>query len=261
MRYLVLYMHFLRFSLTKVLQFRFNFFFRIIMDLFYHLSNIFIFKFLFKHTQSIENWSEEEVLVFAGSYILVDGIYMTFFSTNSWWFPLLVNKGDLDYYLVRPISAFFFLSLREFAVNSFINLIFAIAIFIWAISNPLLELNFFEICAYILLILNGSIIYHLLTMLFYMPVFWTGSPRGLENIFYGIANIMRYPHKIQGTVFRFIFTFLLPINLVNSIPTSFLFDENRYQTFFLIFATSLIFYIIFHKIWKKALKSYSSASS
>ena len=46
---------------------------------------------------------------------------------------MLINKGDLDYYLVRPVSTLFFVSLREFAVNSFFNVLIAIGILVWTL--------------------------------------------------------------------------------------------------------------------------------
>ena len=42
-----------------------------------------------------------------------------------WWLPMLINRGDLDYYLVRPVSTLFFVSFRDFAANSFVNLVIA----------------------------------------------------------------------------------------------------------------------------------------
>ena len=60
---------------------------------------------------------------------------MTVFANNMWWLPIAVNRGDLDYYLVRPVSSLFFLSLREFAANSFLNLLLATGILVWALAR------------------------------------------------------------------------------------------------------------------------------
>ena len=45
---------------------------------------------------------------------VADAIHMTVFSNNMWWFPIFINRGDLDYYLIRPVSSLFFLSLRDY---------------------------------------------------------------------------------------------------------------------------------------------------
>ena len=62
-------------------------------------------------------------MVFVGSVFVADALIMTVFSNNLWWLPIYVNRGDVDYYLVRPVSSLFMLSLRDFAANSFLNLL------------------------------------------------------------------------------------------------------------------------------------------
>ena len=65
------------------------------------------------------------MFVFLAGIFMSDALHMTIFANNMWMLPILINKGDLDYYLVRPVSPLFFLSLRDFAANSFLNLVIA----------------------------------------------------------------------------------------------------------------------------------------
>jgi ABC-2 type transport system permease protein len=58
-RYLNLYIHFLRFSFSKAMEFRLDFSFRILMDVIYYIVNIMLFKVLFLHTDLIGGWNEE----------------------------------------------------------------------------------------------------------------------------------------------------------------------------------------------------------
>ena len=135
MRYLRLYLFFLQFSFSKAMEFRLDFFFRIAMDVIYYIVNIALFKVLLLHTPIIAGWNEEQMMVFVACYLLVDAVNMTIFSTNMWWLPFYINRGDLDYYLIRPVSPLFFLSLREFSANSFVNLIIAMSFFFYTIFS------------------------------------------------------------------------------------------------------------------------------
>jgi ABC-2 type transport system permease protein len=129
-RYLRLYLYFLRFSFSKAFEFRVDFWFRVVMDAFYYAVNIGFYRVLYVHTDLLAGWDERQVMVFVGSYLVVDGLNMTVFANNLWWLPINVNKGNLDYYLVRPVSPFFFLTLREFAANSFVNLLLALGVLV-----------------------------------------------------------------------------------------------------------------------------------
>src|SRR5687767_11980835 len=98
MKYLRLYRSFLIFSISRSLEFRFDFTFRIFMDLTYYIVKIYFFKVIFLHTNLLAGWNEEQVLIFATTFLVVDAIQMTLISNNTWIFPGLVNKGELDYY-------------------------------------------------------------------------------------------------------------------------------------------------------------------
>ena len=214
------------------------------MDLTYHIVNIFIFKILFNHTELIGGWSEDQLIVFISSYILIDGIAMSFFATGCWWLPQRINNGDLDYYLVRPVSSLFFLSFKDFAANSFLNLLIAIGIFSWSVSNLTFTYPLWLLVVYILFIINGAFVFYTLNLLSYIPVFWTQSPRGFESFLYSADSITKFPDKIQSAPFRFLFTFILPINLTISFPARFFFDSGKLLSACIIIAMSAFLSLI-----------------
>jgi len=262
MRYLRLYLYFLQFSFSKALQFRLEFTFRIFMDLAYHLLNLYFFKTIFQYTNFIEGWNEDQVILFVCGFILNDAIYMTFFSTNCWWLPIHINKGELDYYLTKPIRPLFFLSLKDFAANSFVNLLVAIGLFVWALIPLWGSFTLLKFSVYCLLLLNGAVLWYLFHLLFYLPVFWTQSPRGFESLLWGFDNIVKYPHMIQKGFLRIFFTYILPLNLMISFPTSYLLSDEGGRYFLVTsLGLSLLIWSIVMKLWSMGLRRYSSASS
>ncbi|HEX4926103.1 MAG TPA: ABC-2 family transporter protein, partial [Bdellovibrionales bacterium] len=101
MRYARLYAYFLRFSFSRSMEFRLDFTFRIIMDLLYYVVQIVFYKVIFLNTPGLAGWNEGQIMIFVSGYLIVDALNMTLFSNNLWWLPTYVNRGDLDYYLVR----------------------------------------------------------------------------------------------------------------------------------------------------------------
>lgn len=260
-RYLRLYLHFLQFSFSKAMEFRLDFTFRIVMDLIYYIVNILLFKVLFLHSDLIGGWTEEQMMIFVGSYLLVDAINMTVVATNLWWFPTYINRGDLDYYLIRPVSPLFFLSFREFAANSFMNVIMAFAFFVYSIASYSEPISAAQLLGLFLLLLNGCFIYYCIQMLMVIPVFWTQSPRGFIDLVYSLGIAMERPDRIFKGWLRLLFTVLLPFALIASYPAKFFIEG--LSTFDLIHLTlvSVGLGLILKFIWGKALRSYSSASS
>ena len=260
-RYLYLYFHFVQFSFAKALEFRLDFTFKIAMDIIYYLVNIALFQILFLHTNLVAGWTLEQMMIFVASYLLVDAINMTIFSTNMWWLPYYINKGDLDYYLIRPVSPLFFLSLREFSANSFVNLIIAVGFFVYSIVNYSIPWSFDKIFGLILLLINGSLIYYLIQMLTIIPVFWTQSSKGFIDLFYTLGLAMERPDRIFKGWLRVLFTTILPFALIASYPARYFIEGLDELTLIHLISVTLGLWIIVLSLWKAGLKNYSSASS
>lgn len=260
-RYLRLYLYFLRFSFSKAMEFRVDFFFRIFMDLIFYTVNILFFKVIFLHSDLLAGWSESQVFIFVAGFLTVDALNMTVFANNTWWLPLFVNRGDLDYYLVRPVSPFFFLSFRDFAANSFVNLLIAVGIMVWAFSQYTEPLGFERIALFILLLINGTLLYHLVNLLALVPVFWLHSGRGLQQIFWSLSKFMERPDRIFRGWVRVLLITVIPFSLVASYPAQVLFSGDPLPLVLHILAVTAVFSLVMSFIWRLALRSYSSASS
>lgn len=260
-RYLRLYLHFLRFSFSKALEFRLDFTFKIIMDCIYYVVNILFFKVIYLHTPFLGGWSEDQVMVFVSGYLFIDALHMTVFSTNLWWLPSYVNKGELDYYLIRPVAPLFFLSLREFSANSFMNLLIAGGFMAYAISEYRGDYNAGDVFLFLLLILNGTILHYCIHLLTIIPVFWTHSSRGLVDLFYTMGLAMERPHRIYRGWLKLLFTVALPFSLIASFPAQIFLEGLNAETLIHLTIVSVTFWGLLAVAWKYGLKNYSSASS
>jgi ABC-2 type transport system permease protein len=260
-RYIRLYAYFLQFSFSKAMEFRLDFSFRIIMDIIYYIVNISLFKVLFLHTDLIAGWNHEQMMIFVSCFLLADAINMTVFSTNMWWLPYYINRGELDYYLIRPVSPLFFLSLREFSANSFVNLIIAFGFFVYSLATYSVPIDFMRLAGLGILLLNGALIYYCIQMTMVLPVFWTQSARGFVDLFYTLGLAMERPDRIFRGWIRILFTVILPFALIASFPAKVFIDGPNKEMIIHLALVSAALWMIMLFIWKKGLKNYSSASS
>lgn len=260
-RYIRLYAYFLRFSFSKALQFRLDFFFRVGMDAIWYGVNLAFFAVLFEHTGALGGWNFDQVLVFVGGVFLSDAVHMTVFANNMWMFPFAVNKGDLDYYLVRPVSSLFFLSVREFAANSFLNLLLALGILVWAIARYPQPFDAFALAAYGLLLVLGVFLHYALSLLFLIPVFWLHTAHGLREIYFSFDRFSSRPHGIYYGWLGRVLTSILPFALIVSYPTSVLFDGLTVRVVLHMLAATVGIFLFMLWLWRRGLKAYASASS
>lgn len=260
-RYIRLYLYFLRFSFSKAMEFRVDFFFRVVMDIIFYIIQFLFFNILYLHTPVLGGWNIEQMKIFVCAFIFVDAFNMTFFANNAWWFPIYINRGELDYYLTKPVSSFFFLGFREFAANSLINLLLASSILSYFLYISPLNLEPFKIFIFVLLLINGAFLYFMTNLIFLLPVFWSGSPRGFADVFYSAEKVFQRPDGIFSGLFKSFFTRVLPFSVMASLPTKYLFETDTTNTLLIIATSSLCVYFSVFLIWKVSLKNYTSASS
>lgn len=243
------------------MEFRVDFLFRIFMDTVYYAINLAFYKIIYLHTPLLGGWGETEMTVFVAGYLFVDALNMTVFANNMWYLPLFINKGELDYYLIRPVPSLFLLSLRDFAANSFVNLLMTFGILLWAFSHYMEPFSFPLFVAFLFFLCCGTYLYYLLRVLFIIPVFWIHSGRGFENLFWGMIRFMERPDGIFTGGVRKIFTFVLPFSLMASFPARLIFERFEPYTLFHFFGVLIAFTLVVLLLWRAGMRVYSSASS
>lgn len=260
-RYLRLFVYFLRFSFSRAMEFRVDFFFRVVMDIFFYAVNILFFKVIFLHTSVLGGWTENQMLVFIAGFLLIDAMSMTLFSNNLWVLSMSINRGDLDYHLVRPVSSLFFCSLRDFAANSFLNLVIAVGIFAWALVRYEGPVTVAGTTLFILLLCNGTYLRYCVRMLTIIPAFWLHTSGGLEYVFFHMARFVERPDRIFTGVTRVILTTVLPFSLMVSFPARLFIEGFNVGLFLGILVVTAAFTAVMLVSWKAGLRAYTSASS
>ena len=243
------------------MEFRLDFFFKIVMDCLYYGVNLSFFKILFLSSPTLAGWSEDQAMVFVSSYLLVDALHMTVFASNMWWLPFFVNRGDLDTYLTRPVSTLFFISLREFAANSFVNLLIALGIFAYFLGQLAIPFTLGQLLFYLALILNGWLLHYVLQMIFIIPVFWTQSSKGFNDFFFSMGMATERPDLIYRGWLRKLLTVVLPFALICSFPARLFFGTESEGLLGHVLAVTVVLWGFMLLMWRKGLRAYSSASS
>jgi len=261
LRYLRLYLHFLRFSFSRAMEFRLDFYFRVVMDGVYYAVNLTFFTLLYGHTAELGGWNLDQIYLFVCGYLLIDALHMSIFANNLWWLPILINRGDLDYYLVRPVSSLFFLSLREFAANSFLNVLMAGGLVVWALGRYPEPLGAGRIVAYLAFLVLGLLILFLLRLAFIIPVFWLQSDRGLAEVSWALTRLGERPVGIYAPWLRWLLLTLIPLGFMASVPAEVLFEGLTLKTATLAVTVTGGLFAFDLWFWRRALRAYSSASS
>ena len=104
MRYVRIYLNFMRFAASRAMQFRAELGFRILMDIAFYAIFLGFYKIIYSHTPALGGWTEDQAMIFVSGFMVVDALQMTFFADMYHAFQLLYRQGVLDHYLTKSIK-------------------------------------------------------------------------------------------------------------------------------------------------------------
>lgn len=259
-KYLGLYAAMFKVSFIADLEYRVNFFTRIITDIFWYVAQIVTFEVLYSHTSKIGDWNLPQMRVFLGLLFVIDAIYMIVIHDNMENFPDKIRKGDLDLLLTKPVNSQFMISLQKASCALFGNLFLALGWLTYSLTT-LEEFNVLRLLWLLLLIpCSVSIIYVMRFMIASTSVIFTRS-ENLQFLWYQIYRLGMRPDSMYFPWFKWMILTVIPVGVIASVPARALLDPPNYLILIwpVILCPMLIY--ISNRFWKYALKFYSSASS
>src|SRR3712207_2033120 len=111
-RYGRVYAACVRNCLARELEFRSNFLFSAVSTAVWAVLSIVLAGLVFTNVREIRGWDMDRMFILTGSFLIVESLMSTLFQRNMQKLSELVNKGELDFVLTRPISSQFLVSIR-----------------------------------------------------------------------------------------------------------------------------------------------------
>lgn len=261
MRYLQLWLSFLKMSWMADMEYRLNIVLRALAETGWYVAQLSIFEVLYTHSKTISGWDVHGMRVFMAVLFLVDVLYMIFLMENIDNLFTLVKQGDLDLYLVKPIDSQFMVSLRKVATAYTLNLVGILVYLVWAIRNLTQAPSGLQLVVFVGLILSGFLALYAFRFLFATLTVVLQDAGNIQYVWHQLYRLGMRPDPLYPPYLRIFVLTVLPVAFFASVPARALVDGVDWR--FCIAAPGLALSLLFlsHYLWGKALKRYSSASS
>lgn len=216
---------------------------------------LFVF-YLVSNTKLLAGYTLAQTIVFYMTYNIIDTISQLLFR-EVYRFRQLVISGELDTILVKPYHPFLKILIGGVDVLDIIIAIVYIAIAIFFISQ-LPTFTFFHIFLYIALIINALIIatsFHIAVLA--LGILTTEVDHTIL-IYRDMTRLGTFPIDIYQQPIRFLFTFVIPIGIMVSIPVKSLLNMLTFPLYAASFGFGIVSLVIALRFWDYALKKYQS---
>ncbi|MFA5136632.1 MAG: ABC-2 family transporter protein [Patescibacteria group bacterium] len=212
-------------------------------------------------TKSAFGWSKQELVTLAILYIIIIGIFHFFFSRNFDRFSRIIDKGELDFLLIKPVDSQLIATTHIHNYPNLIRVILGVFfLMIYTRSNNL----FFTIQGWIGLVVLaffGIMLLYSLWLFYCTLLIWFPRLTNVVEFLYTINGMARYPAEMIRELRNFVLFFLLPFSISIATPAKVLVRGAWDGDILFLIGLSGMFFILTRVFWKYALQHYTSASS
>lgn len=231
-----------------------------VADLVWVLVELAFFEVIYSNTAAINGWTRDQVYFFLGVFICSDSLFTIFFQRAFWVFPFMVNQGDLDVLLTKPVSALFLATFRDINFSQTINM----ALGAWIVNHYGASAGFQGGAYWLLLvfwIFVGLLAQYLLRFFFVIWVFWLERGIMVSRMYYQFYALANKPEALYPKAIRYVLKTALPFAFLGSVPAEVLMGRGSPSLYLLVFSVLAAYALILRTLWKRGLRRYQSASS
>jgi ABC-2 type transport system permease protein len=260
-RYLRLLAVQLRASLQLSMQYRADFLIgcgMALFDLFWNLTPMVV---VFTHRTTVAGWTFPEALFVIAWFTFLRGLFEGVLTPSLVVMVEHIRKGTLDFMLIKPADAQFLVSTARIEPYRAIDLVVAAGLVGWASHIGHLRPTPAQIGMALLLTFAGCAILYALAILVVCAAFFVVRLDNLSYLFQSIFDAARWPSTVFRGVFRFVFTFVIPLALMTTYPALALLGRLESGTAVVSIVAAALFVALSRGVWLQAIAHYRSASS
>ncbi len=211
-----------------------------------------------KNIRNFAGYSTNQIIMFFLTYQFLDTLAQVIYR-GVYMFSWQVRSGELDFYLSKPISPLFRILTGKPDILDAIFLIPTSILSIWLALHLGLSFTLGSVLLYVALLVNGFLIitsFHILVIC--LGILTTEVDNAIM-LYRDMNALARFPVDIYKEPFRTILFFIVPVGIMNTIPSQVVMNMKPTFALPIVFCVGIIFFAISLWVWKISIKKYTSA--
>ena len=249
-------------KLVRTMAFRIGFFGAFIADGALFLVQLLAFSVIYGQVDSIGDWSRGQMLIFVGTFSMINGLNMVLFAFGTVNIPQKIREGGLDLYLTKPGNTLLRLSLEEVNPGSAPLLILSGVIVAWGVAVEGIHVTPLLLLGYVGMVLLMTLLWYDMEIITRTIPFFVISSTAIERL---EEDVIMLNFKIPGVIykgfFKALFYFALPYGIMATVPTQLLSNTLSLTGLFHSLCIVVGFTAFTLWFWRFGLRRYKSASS
>ena len=224
-------------------------------------GSLFLLSLFYGPGQTLGGWSWSQALMVQGLYTMFDGMASTWLRPNLGAIVTHVREGTLDFVLLKPIDSQFWLSLRTLSPAGLPEIGLGLGLLVWGSHQAGVVLTLPTLFTVLVLLLAGGLILYSLWFLIAATSIWFVKTWNATEVLRSLLASGRYPLEAYPPSLRLVFTLVLPVAFLTTVPAEGLLGRLHAPSLCLAIALATGFFAMARWFWLFALRFYTSASS
>jgi ABC-2 type transport system permease protein len=249
----------LRISLVLSMQYRADFLLDGFIEIFWMATAIIPLFVVFQVRPLIAGWSFGAALIVMGWFTFLQGVLEGAINPSLVTVVEHIRKGTLDFVLIKPADAQFLVSTARFLPWRAVNLASAVAVFAWGFHVLGRVPSAGDVALAALTGVAASVVLYSLWILTVSAAFYFVRVDNLSQLFSAIFDAARWPVGVFRGIVRAVFTFVIPLALMTTVPAEALLGTLRGDALAGALGGTVIVFAVARVVWSRAIARYTSA--
>jgi ABC-2 type transport system permease protein len=184
--------------------------------------NVVFLSALFAKVPVLNGWTFWSVVMMFGAVALAEGVGSLFFD-GMWSLAWQINRGELDYYLVRPYPVALQSSSAAVGVNGLSNIVTGGLMIGAGLAHAEVDWTPWRVAAGVLLLISSIVIKLSISLATNAACFWLSSPSPLFAFaMHQVGDLARFPLSIYPLALKAALGLALPFAFISFFPIAYL---------------------------------------
>ncbi len=250
-----------RASAVTSMQYRVDFMVEGAMSFYWLGWNLVPLLILYNQRETVAGWDFPSALVVIAWFTSLRGLIEGAINPSLLGVVEKIRTGEFDYLLLKPADAQFLVSTARFEPWKVIDIVggVGLAAIAFVMLGRAPAASDVALCA--LLLFAAALVLYSIWILIICASFWVVRLDNLIHLFNAVFDAARWPVAIFRGIWRILFTFVIPLALMTTFPAMAVLGTLDAKSVAFGLGGALLFAAASRAIWRRAIRSYTSASS
>jgi ABC-2 type transport system permease protein len=260
-RYWYLFWQFRKMQLLVMLEYRGDFYFWLVVGVMWTFFNFFFFSVIVGVNGHIGTWTKPEMYILLSIFTILDGFTWSWFYENMTKYTRSIFSGQFSNLLLKPIDSQFMVMTQKNGYSEIFRFLIGIGMIIWSIKQLDHPVTVWQILATTGLMGCALLFIYHLWFLVSTFAFWVEKVDNINEVVPTFRRVWQVPREVYTGVMSSVFTVVIPIGLVTSIPSEVLVGKGSWQwtMYFVLFTLALM--IISRAFFYYSARKYSGVAN